>query len=136
VSAAASGTLTAERLNDLSAIGVHSLISGSNHPFWASEPGDTQIEEIADQQFAVAADFIANCGVASAFARLMLSAEPLSADTVFDLVRETIVDALDEAAKRAGRADRGLLAGAVRLVLERTHTAELSSPLPQAAAQQ
>jgi len=136
VSAAASGTLTAERLNDLSAIGVHSLISGSNHPFWASEPGDTQLEEIADRQFAVAADFIANCGVASAFARLMLSAEPLSAERVFDLVRETIEDALDEAAERAGRADRDLLAGSVRLVLERTPGAELSTPLPQATTQQ
>jgi len=131
VSAAASGTLTAERLNDLSAIGVQSIISGSNHPFWASRPGDTQLEEIADRQFAVAADFIANCGVASAFARLMLSAEPLSAERVFDLVRDTIVAALDESAERAGQADRGLLSGAVRLVLERTQTAELSPPLPQ-----
>lgn len=133
VSAAASGTLTAARLNDLSGIGVHTIISGSNHPFWATAPGDTQLEEIADRQFAVAADFIANCGVASAFSRLMLSAEPLSAERVFDLVRETIVDALDDAAERAGRADQGLLAGAVRLVLERTDAPRPASTLPQAA---
>lgn len=132
VSAAASGTLTAERLDSLGAIGVHSIISGSNHPFWASEPGDTELEEVADRQFAVAPDFIANCGVASAYSRLMLSADPLSADRVFDLVRETIVDALDAAADRSGGADHGLLAGAVRLVLERTHPVEISPPLPQA----
>lgn len=136
VSAAASGTLNAERLGDLDAIGVHSIISGSNHPFWASEPGDTQLEEVADRQFAVAADFIANCGVASAFSRLMMSTEPLGAERVFDLVRETIVDALDQAADRAGRADRGLLAGAVRLVLERTGEVEPSSALPQATTPQ
>lgn len=134
VSAAASGTLTAERLNSLGSIGVHSIISGSNHPFWASQPGDTQLEEIADRQFAVAADFIANCGVASAFSRLMLSAEPLTAERVFELVRETIEGALDEAAERAGAADRGLLAGAVRLVLERTSQIEPPSRLPQSAA--
>lgn len=132
VSAAASGTLTAERLNDLGAVGVHSIISGSNHPFWASEPGDTQLEEIADRQFAVAADFIANCGVASAFARLMLSPEPLSAERVFDLVRETIVSALDESAERAGSAERGLLAGAISLILERTAAA----PRPAEPVQQ
>jgi glutamate dehydrogenase/leucine dehydrogenase len=120
VSAAASGTLTAQRLNALRSIGVHSIISGSNHPFWASEPGDTQLEEIADDEFAIGADFIANSGVASAFASLMLSEETMTADAIFDRVRETIVQALEEAAVRAGGVQRGLLAGGIQLVLERS----------------
>jgi hypothetical protein len=101
-------------------IGVHSIISGSNHPFWASEPGDTQLEEIADDEFAIGADFIANSGVASAFASLMLSEETMTADAIFDRVRETIVQALEEAAVRAGGVQRGLLAGGIQLVLERS----------------
>ena len=53
----------------------------------------------------------------------MLSPDPLSAEQVFHLVRETIVGALDESAERAGSAERGLLAGAIALILERTTAA-------------
>ncbi len=119
VAAAASGTLDASVLDALEANGVHSIVAGANHPFWASEPGDTSMEREADRRFAVVADVIASCGTAHAFACQSSSDEPLRPESVFASIRETVDGAVDEAVRRAGRPDRGLLAGAIALALER-----------------
>jgi glutamate dehydrogenase (NAD(P)+) len=119
VAAAASGTLDRPVLAALSAAGVRSIVAGANHPFWAAEPGDTSVEREADDRFAIVADVIASCGTAHAFACQARSDMPLRAESVFASIRDTVDGAVDETVRRAGGADRGLLAGALELALER-----------------
>lgn len=122
VAAAASGTLDRPALTALEASGVRSIVAGANHPFWAAEPGDTSVEREADDRFAIVADAIASCGTAHAFACQARSDMPLRAESVFASIRETVDGAVDEVVRRAGGADRGLLAGALELALERCTT--------------
>jgi glutamate dehydrogenase/leucine dehydrogenase len=119
VAAAGSGSLDADRLDSLTAAGVKSIVAGANHPFWASEPGDTTLEQDADKRFAVIADVIASCGTAHAFACQACSEFPLRPEAVFESIRDTVEGAVDEAVRRSGRAEHGLLAGALELALER-----------------
>jgi glutamate dehydrogenase/leucine dehydrogenase len=119
VAAAASGTLDRPSLDALEAAGVRFLVTGANHPFWAREPGDTEVERDADARFAIAADVIAGCGTAHAFACQSRSDAPLEPGSVFESIRLTVDAAVDEAVRRAGRPDCGLLAGALALALER-----------------
>lgn len=129
VAAAASGTLDRAALAALEAAGVRSIVAGANHPFWATEPGDTSVEREADARFAIVADVIASCGTAHAFACQACSDTPLRAETVFASICSTVHGAVDEAVRRAGGADRGLLAGALELALERCAG---QGPLPDA----
>lgn len=117
VAAAASGLLDDAALDRLGALGVDTIISGANHPFWAEAPGDTRLEQRADEEFAVVADIIASCGTAHAFACQSRSDVPLSPVAVFESIDGTITSAIDETIRRAGSADRGLLAAALELAL-------------------
>ena len=119
VAAAGSGCLDSNRLDSLASAGVQSIVAGANHPFWASEPGDTTLEQEADRRFAVIADVIASCGTAHAFACQAGSEFPLRPEAVFESIRETVEGAVDEAVLRSGSTERGLLAGALELALER-----------------
>jgi len=119
VAAAGSGSLDSPRLDALASAGVTSIVAGANHPFWASEPGDTTLEQEADRRFAVIADVIASCGTAHAFACQACSEIPLRPEEVFESIRKTVEGAVDEAVSRSGSAEHGLLAGALDLALER-----------------
>jgi glutamate dehydrogenase/leucine dehydrogenase len=119
VAAAGSGSLDEERLASLEAAGVTSIVAGANHPFWASEPGDTSLEQEADRRFAVIADVIASCGTAHAFACQARSDLPLRPEQVFASIRDTVEGAVDEAVRRSGSSNSGMLAGALELALER-----------------
>ena len=119
VAAAASGTLDDERLDRLESAGIEVIVSGANHPFAAERPGDTRIERDADERFAIAADVIASCGTARAFACAAASDTALEPETVFRAIRHTVGEGIDEAVRRAGSAERGLLAGALDLALDR-----------------
>ncbi|MFW6090164.1 MAG: Glu/Leu/Phe/Val dehydrogenase dimerization domain-containing protein, partial [Gemmatimonadota bacterium] len=112
VAAAASGTLDESRLDRLESAGVRVIVSGANHPFAAGHPGDTRIERDADERFAIAADVIASCGTARAFACASASDTALEPETVFRAIRHTVGEGIDEAVRRAGSVERGLLAGA------------------------
>lgn len=119
VAAAASGTLDETRLDQIESAGVEVVVSGANHPFAAEHPGDTRIERAADERFAIAADVIASCGTARAFACASASDSPLEPETVFRAIRHTVGEGIDEAVRRAGSTERGLLAGALDLALDR-----------------
>ncbi|MGD8495968.1 MAG: Glu/Leu/Phe/Val dehydrogenase dimerization domain-containing protein [Gemmatimonadales bacterium] len=119
VAAAASGTLDGTRLDQLEAAGVETIVSGANHPFAAEQPGDTHIERAADERFAIVADVIASCGTARAFACAAASDRALEPETVFRAIRHTVGEAVDESVRRAGSTERGLLAGALDLALDR-----------------
>lgn len=119
VTAAASGTLTAEALDQLEAQGVRAIVCGSNLPFAAVSPEDTALQADADMRFAIVADFIANLGAAHAFAFQMRRDSAASVPEFFQAVDATVVGALDEAAARAGSSECRLLAAALDMALER-----------------
>jgi len=128
VAAAASGTLDRDVLDRLHSAGVRSIIAGANHPFAAEVPGDTSVEQEADDRFAVVADIIASCGTAHAFACQSRSDFPLQPHIVFESIETTVRDAMDEVVRRAGSAERGLLAATLQMALERCNA---SSDNPQ-----
>ncbi len=119
ITAAASGTLTAEALDQMGDQGVRAIVCGSNLPFASVCPEDTALQADADARFAIVADFIANLGAAHAFAFQMQRDDPASVSEFFDAVASTVEGALDEAAQRAGSAECRLLAGALDMALER-----------------
>ena len=119
VTAAASGTLTAEALDQMENQGVRAIVCGSNVPFAAVSPEDTALQAEADTRFAIVADFIANLGAAHAFAFQMQRDDPASVSEFFDAVASTVEEALDEARRRAGSSESRLLAAALDLALER-----------------
>ena len=119
VTAAASGTLTAEALDLMEDQGVRAIVCGSNLPFAAVSPEDTALQADADTRFAIVADFIANLGAAHAFAFQMERDEPASVGEFFESVRETVDGAVDEAVQRAGTPEDRLLAAALDMALER-----------------
>lgn len=123
VTAAASGTLTAEALDQMEAQGVGAIVCGSNLPFAAVSPEDTALQADADSRFAIVADFIANLGAAHAFAFQMERDNAATVPEFFDAVGSTVESALEEAAQRAGSAEGRLLAAALDMALVR-----ISSP--------
>jgi glutamate dehydrogenase (NAD(P)+) len=118
VAAAASGTIDEARLSHLELAGVHTIVSGANHPFWAVHPGDTRVERMADGRFSVIADVIASCGTAHAFACQSASDTALDPETIFASIRRIVGDAVDESIRRSGSVERGLLAGGLELALD------------------
>jgi len=66
IPAATSGTIDEDRVKRLVSSGVKLISPGANVPFRAPA-----IEKIADAQLAVLPDFIANCGMARAYAHFM-----------------------------------------------------------------
>ncbi|MFW6010527.1 MAG: Glu/Leu/Phe/Val dehydrogenase dimerization domain-containing protein [Gemmatimonadota bacterium] len=119
VCAASSGTVDARVLDRLEAQGVDVLACGANRPFRADHPGDIELERAADERFSIIADVVANCGAARAFHHQMRTSRPARAEEIFASVRETIADTVDRVVERAGGSDRGLLAAAMELTLER-----------------
>lgn len=119
VTAAASGTLTADALDQMEAQGVRAIVCGSNLPFASVSPEDTALQADADTRFAIVADFIANLGAAHAFAFQMARDDAASVSEFFGSVAATVEGALDEAAERAGSPEHRLLAAALDMALER-----------------
>ncbi len=120
ICAASSGTVDGPKMDRLDAQGVQSIISGANRPFVSSFPGDTSVDHEADDRFAVAADVIANCGTAHAFAYQLERNEPAVTSELFESIEMTVTSALKEAVVLAGSAERGLLAAALEGTLART----------------
>jgi glutamate dehydrogenase/leucine dehydrogenase len=126
VAAAASGTIDRNVLDRIQSAGVTSIVAGANHPFAATAPGDTGVEQDADSRFAVVADFIASCGTAHAFACQSRSDFPLQPHIVFESIESTVAGAVDEAVGRAGNAESGLLAAALAMALGRCDGSSLT----------
>jgi glutamate dehydrogenase (NAD(P)+) len=119
VAAAASGTLDRDVLDRIERAGVRSIVAGANHPFAADVMGDTSVEQEADRRFSVVADIIASCGTAHAFACQSRSDMPLQPQVVFDSIDTTVGEAVEEAVRRSGSVDHGLLSAALSMALER-----------------
>lgn len=91
---ARSRIITAEQVDSMVAAGMEVVSCGANVPFADEEIflGPTAIH--ADGKLAVIPDFIANCGMAAAFAYFMEEKGPLEDEAIFRDVSDTIESAL------------------------------------------
>ncbi len=119
VCAAASGTLTDERLRRLSSSGVTVMSCGANQPFRERQFGSTRVHRIADSRFALIPDFLANLGMARTFSYLMEPDANAGSKAVFAAVNDSIATGVDEMLSRAARPDRGLMSATLSLALDR-----------------
>ena len=119
VCAAASGTLTDTRLDQLAAGGVEVIAAGANQPFRERQLGSTRVHRIADGRFAILTDFLANLGMARTFSYLMEKGSVPATEAIFAAVDDTIATEVDAMLERANRSDRGLMAATLGLALDR-----------------
>jgi len=88
--AARSKSIGPATLDRLRASGVSILACGANNPFDDPVAGDLTVERRADRELAVLPDFVANCGMARAFAYLMSDSVDLGPEAIFADARSTI----------------------------------------------
>ncbi|MBL8350759.1 MAG: Glu/Leu/Phe/Val dehydrogenase [Burkholderiaceae bacterium] len=98
---AASRLVTQHQVDQLVANGLEVVSSGANVPFADQEIFYGPIYEHADRKVAVIPDFIANCGMARAFAYLMGRDVEISDEAIFGDVSSTIANALQRCHDRS-----------------------------------
>jgi len=98
---AGSRLVTREQVEQMVAGGLQVVSSGANVPFADKEIFYGPIYEQADTQVAVIPDFIANCGMARAFAFLMQGSVEISDEAIFGDVSTTIASALQRCHHRS-----------------------------------
>lgn len=113
---AASRLVTREQVDRLVAGGLEVVASGANVPFADPEIFYGPIYEYADSKVAVIPDFIANCGMARAFAYLMQGNAEISDEAIFGDVTATIAAALANCHARS-RATAGIASTAFEIAL-------------------
>jgi glutamate dehydrogenase (NAD(P)+) len=114
---AASRLVTREQVDRLVAGGLEVVASGANVPFADTEIFYGPIYEHADRQVAVVPDFIANCGMARAFAFLMQGDVEVSDQAIFGDVSATIGAALERCYARSAK-PTGIASTAFELALD------------------
>lgn len=112
IPAARSHSIDAAALDRLEAAGVSAVVCGANNPFADEAFGDLAVQRRADRELAVIPDFIANAGMARAFAYLMSEEGSPEPEAVFADVRATIRGAvarlLEDGPARSGLMERAL----------------------------
>lgn len=110
IPAASSFLITKERLEWLRNAGVQLIGCGANTPFDDRALGEVTVQREADRSFAILPDFIANCGMARAFAYLMEDgvevSEPAIQADVEKRVRESVETLLAGHTGTTGLLDR------------------------------
>lgn len=119
VPAAVSGSVGPDRMAQLEAAGVRAVVSGANQPFHETRLGDTTNLQAADGTFGVVADVVGSMGMARAFHFLMARGPVKEPEEVFQAVRETMEDTVEEVAARNGSTGPGLMAETLGLALDR-----------------
>ena len=99
---AGSRLVTQQQIEQLVKGGLEVVSSGANVPFADREIFYGPIYEQADSKVAVIPDFIANCGMARAFAFLMQDDVKISDKAIFDDVSATVASALERCHARSG----------------------------------
>jgi len=99
---AGSRLVTQQQIEQLVKGGLEVVSSGANVPFADREIFYGPIYELADSKVAVIPDFIANCGMARAFAFLMQDDVEISDAAIFDDVSATVASALERCHARSG----------------------------------
>ena len=114
---AGSRLVTAAQVEALVAGGLEVVSSGANVPFADKEIFYGPIYEQADSQVAVIPDFIANCGMARAFAFLMQGDAEISDEAIFGDVSATIAGALQRCHDRS-KGRKGIASTAFEIALD------------------
>jgi glutamate dehydrogenase (NAD(P)+) len=114
---AGSRLVTAAQVEALVAGGLEVVSSGANVPFADQEIFYGPIYEQADSQVAVIPDFIANCGMARAFAFLMQGDAEISDEAIFGDVSATIAGALQRCHDRS-KGKQGIASTAFEIALD------------------
>jgi glutamate dehydrogenase (NAD(P)+) len=99
---AGSRLVTRQQIEQLVKGGLEVVSSGANVPFADREIFYGPIYEQADSKVAVIPDFIANCGMARAFAFLMQDDVKISDEAIFNDVSATVASALERCHARSG----------------------------------
>ena len=98
---AGSRLVTRQQVEELIAGGLEVVSSGANVPFADPEIFYGPIYENADSRIAVIPDFIANCGMARAFAFQMAGDAEISDEAIFGDVSATVAAALERCHARS-----------------------------------
>jgi glutamate dehydrogenase/leucine dehydrogenase len=114
---AGSRLVTADQVQRLVASGLEVVSSGANVPFADAEIFYGPIYEQADASVAVIPDFIANCGMARAFAFLMQGDAEISDEAIFGDVSATIAGALQRCHDRS-KGRQGIASTAFEIALD------------------
>ncbi|WP_280151384.1 Glu/Leu/Phe/Val dehydrogenase dimerization domain-containing protein [Piscinibacter sp. XHJ-5] len=114
---AASRLVTREQVERMVIAGLEVVSSGANVPFADPEIFYGAIYEHADSKVAVIPDFIANCGMARAFAFLMQRDVEISDEAIFGDVSATIATALERCHARSSR-QQGIASTAFEIALD------------------
>ena len=114
---ASSRLVTKAQVEQMTAAGLEVVSSGANVPFADKEIFYGPIYEQADAQVAVIPDFIANCGMARAFAFLMQGHAEISDEAIFGDVSATIAGALQRCHDRS-KGQRGIASTAFEIALD------------------
>jgi glutamate dehydrogenase (NAD(P)+) len=114
---AGSRLVTKAQVEQMVAAGLEVVSSGANVPFADKEIFYGPIYEQADAQVAVIPDFIANCGMARAFAFLMQGNAEISDEAIFGDVSATIAGALQRCHDRS-KGQRGIASTAFEIALD------------------
>ena len=114
---AGSRLVTAQQVERLVAAGLQVVSSGANVPFADQEIFYGPIYEQADAAVAVIPDFIANCGMARAFAFLMQADAEISDEAIFGDVSATIAEALQRCHDRS-KGKQGIASTAFAIALD------------------
>jgi glutamate dehydrogenase (NAD(P)+) len=114
---AASRLVTRAQVDRLVAGGLEVVSSGANVPFADPEIFYGPTYEHADSKVAVIPDFIANCGMARAFAFLMQRDVEISDEAIFGDVSRTIETALQRCHARSSR-HQGIASTAFEIALD------------------
>jgi glutamate dehydrogenase (NAD(P)+) len=114
---AASRLVTRDQVDQLVTGGLEVVSSGANVPFADGEIFYGPTYEHADRQVAVIPDFIANCGMARAFAFLMQRDLEISDEAIFGDVSATIASALQRCRDRSS-GHQGIASTAFEIALD------------------
>lgn len=122
VPAAISGSVDLRRLAQLARLGTHRIVCGANQPLREVRLGSTETAQAADAEFEVLPEVVASLGTARAFFNLMAGSELQSAARIFEDVGRTVDEGVDATVDRVGPRHTGVMAAALDLAMERSHS--------------
>jgi glutamate dehydrogenase/leucine dehydrogenase len=113
---AASRLVTREHLDRLQQAGVEVISCGANVPFADEAIFYGPVARYADEHFSVVPDFLANCGMARAFAYFMQPRAEMADEAIFNDISRTIFEGIHILLQEG---QRGLVERGFRISLER-----------------
>ena len=118
IPAAASRLIEADQLQRLHGAGVRVIACGANVPFNDREIFYGPLCRMADEQFTLIPDFLANCGMARCFAYLMQPDAAVDESAILEDIGSTIRSALQDVVSEMENG-RGLYATAISRALKK-----------------